>query len=202
MKGDGRMKKKVMILCFMLALLTVTAAYSSGLLISDLPAEIEVGNNKPTEFEFNLNNSEGIDITNAALMIEEVVTGSDSEELLGIPVIISVNGEKPEEETDFADIEMIPAGSVIPVKASYLLTEKTNLPISVKVTLYDEDFEVITYAKARCTMPETVKETNLAIFGIPVTTILIVLAAMNVLAWGFVLIRFFRNRKAASRCKA
>lgn len=186
----------------MLVILMMTTGYSSGLLIADLPAKIEVGNNKPTEFEFTLDNSEGMDIANAALMIEEIVTGSASEELLGIPVIISVNGEKPEEETDFADIEMIPAGSVIPVKASYLLTEKTDLPISVKVTLYDEDFEVITYAKARCTMPETVKETNLAIFGIPVTMILIVLAAMNVIAWGFVLIRFFRSRKAASQYKA
>lgn len=196
------MIRKIIILCFMLVILMMTTGYSSGLLIADLPAKIEVGNNKPTEFEFTLDNREGMDIANAALMIEEIVTGSDSEELLGIPVIISVNGEKSEEETDFADIEMIPAGSVIPVKASYLLTEKTDLPISVKVTLYDEDFEVITYAKARCTMPETVKETNLAIFGIPVTTILIVLAAMNVIAWGFVLIRFFRSRKAASQYKA
>ena len=187
------MRRLLTAICLIGALLMTITACSAGLRISGLPEKIGIETGKTVQLEFTLDNSNGTDLQNVSLLLEEVISDSDSEESPGTLIITGVNGEKPEEETDFVVIDQIPAGSACPVEANYLLYVNPQAPICVTATLYDEDFEVITSEKIRCTMPGTVNEDKLMICGIPVFTIIIILIALNILAWGAVALRKLRK---------
>lgn len=193
MKGDGRMRRLLTAVCLIGAVLMTITVCSAGLRINGLPETIGIETGKTVQFKFTLDNSDGTDLQNVSLLLEEVIPDGDTEELAGTLIITGVNGEKPEDETDFVVIDQIPAGSVCPVEATYLLYVDPQALVCVTATLYDEDFEVITSEKIRCTMPGTANEDKLMICGIPVLTIIIVLIALNIFVWGAAALRKLRK---------
>lgn len=189
------MKRIITVLCVLAVLLTVNAACSAGLRISGLPADIRCGTGEKADFSFMLDNRGGTPAEGISMTLEEVLEGTESEEVLGTLTFVSVNGKRLEEETDWLELEPFAAGTSVEVCASYLLPVRPEGKVSLKVTLFDEDFNMLDEGSIRCTLPETAAEQPLSVRGIPVSLVLIVLAVLNAAVWGAVILRKCLMRK-------
>ena len=77
------MRRLLTAICLIGALLMTITACSAGLRISGLPEKIGIETGKTVQLEFTLDNSNGTDLQNVSLLLEEVISDSDSEESPG-----------------------------------------------------------------------------------------------------------------------
>ncbi len=191
------MRKTIRSLCAIIAVLWICTGFSAGLRISGLPAEFTCKTGEKAEISFSLDNTEGNDLADTVLILEEVLSGDETDEVIGTLSFTSFNGKKPEEETDCLEMELISGGTSIPISATYYLPVLPDASVSVRVTLYDSEFNVIDSSATRCTIPETANKETLNVCGIPVFIIITVLAVLNVTVWGTVLFRALIRKKHA-----
>lgn len=193
------MKKGIPIILIILLTLAVTAGCADGLLIRELPDKITVNPGEKAEFGFVLDNTGNDDLTDISLMLEEILNDQGSDEILGSLTFVTYDGIAVEEETDFYCPEVLGAGTSVKITAAYQLPAATEEDISLRVTVYDEDFNGIASAKTRCIIPETAENGDLAVGGIPVRTVILILALLNIAVWSVIILRSLVKKKHASR---
>ena len=191
------MRRTILSMCAIIAVLWICTGFSAGLRISGLPAEFSCKTGEKAEISFSLDNTEGNDLADTMLILEEVLSGDETDEVIGTLSFTGFNGKKPDEETDCLEIELISGGTSVPISATYYLPVLPDASVSVRVTLYDSEFNVIDSSATRCTIPETANKETLNVCGIPVFIIITVLAVLNVTVWGTVLFRALIRKKHA-----
>ena len=147
------------------------------------------------EFSLLLTNESDCDLYDVSLILESMKDLTDTESSVGEIAVISVNGVKEEEPSDYIWIDCLHAGEEMNMIVQFSFQESESDPVWIRVSLCDEEYCEITATEKRCTLPgNDIQDNELNVAGLPVLRIFLILIVLNAVLWTAVILTEKRRK--------
>lgn len=182
MKSSIRLGIIIMLISVLLMPALALSTSNVNLSIPNNSKDIVFDSDGNAEFSLLLTNESDCDLYDTSLILESMKDLADAESTVGEIAVISLNGVKAEEPSDYIWIDCLHAGEEMNMIVHFSSQESERDPVWIRVSLCDEEYCEITATEKRCTWPgNDIQDNELKVAGIPVLRIFLILIVFNVI---------------------